>query len=193
MRFLSNVLATLVGIFLFFMIAFFGLIFIAALFGGNEETVVIKENSVIELDLSKVELDYAGKINFTDIGQFTAHPDGLVDITNAIEYAKSDNNIKGISLKNVNSQLGIAQTKALRDQLEDFKKSGKFIYAYADEYSQKEYYLASVADQIYINPVGALEFKGLGAEIMFFKGIQEKTGVKMEVIRGMTRSLESTY
>jgi protease-4 len=183
MRFLSNVLATLVGIFLFFMIAFFGLIFIAALFGGNEETVVIKENSVIELDLSKVELDYAGKINFTDIGQFTAHHDGLVDITNAIEYAKSDNNIKGISLKNVNSQLGIAQTKALRDQLEDFKKSGKFIYAYAEEYSQKEYYLASVADQIYINPVGALEFKGLGAEIMFFKGIQEKTGVKMEVIR----------
>ena len=82
MRFLSNVLATLVGLFLFFMIAFFGLIFIAALFGGDEETVTVNSNSVIELDLSKVELDYAGKINFTDIGQFTAHHDGLIDILN---------------------------------------------------------------------------------------------------------------
>lgn len=183
MRFLSNVLATLVGIFLFFMISFFGLLFVAALFGGDEEKVVVEENSVIELDLSKVSLDYAGKINFTDIGQFTAHHDGLTDILNAIEYAKADTDIKGISLKNVNSGLGIAQTKALRDQLEDFKKSGKFIYAYADVYSQKEYYLASVADKVYINPVGELEFKGLSAEIMFFKGVQEKTGVKMEVIR----------
>src|SRR5574343_1795437 len=154
MRFLSNVLATLVGIFLFFMISFFGLLFVAALFGGDEEKVVVEENSVIELDLSKVSLDYAGKINFTDIGQFTAHHDGLTDILNAVEYAKADTDIKGISLKNVNSGLGIAQTKALRDQLEDFKKSGKFIYAYADVYSQKEYYLASVADKVYINPVG---------------------------------------
>ena len=183
MRFLSNVLATLVGIFLFFMISFFGLIFIAALFGGEEETVVIKENSVIELDLSKVELDYAGKINYTDIGQFTEQHDGLIDVINAIKQAKTDNDIKGISLKNSSSNLGFAQTKELRDQLEDFKKSGKFVYAYAEEYTQKDYYLASVANQIYINPVGGLTFKGLSAEIMFFKGIQEKTGVKMEVIR----------
>ena len=183
MRFLSNVLATLVGLFLFFMIAFFGLIFIAALFGGDEETVTVNSNSVIELDLSKVELDYAGKINFTDIGQFTANHDGLIDILNAIDYAKTDADIKGISLKNVNSGLGLAQTKALRDKLIDFKKSGKFVYAYADVYSQKDYYLASAANKVCINPVGELDFKGLGAELMFFKGIQEKSGIKMEVIR----------
>lgn len=183
MRFLSNVLATLVGLFLFFMISFFGLIIIAALFGGDEETVAVESNSVIELDLSQVSLDYAGKINFTDIGQYTENHDGLMDIIHALSYAKGDTDIKGISIINSNSALGMAQTKALRDALTDFKKSGKFVYAYADVYSQKDYYLASVADKVYINPVGELDFKGLSAEVMFFKNMQEKSGVKMEVIR----------
>ncbi|MDG2433789.1 signal peptide peptidase SppA, partial [Flavobacterium sp.] len=91
--------------------------------------------------------------------------------------------IEGISILNGNSQLGMAQSKALRDALLGFKKSGKFIMAYSNAYSQKEYYLNSVADKIYINPVGEMDFKGLSSEILFFKGLQEKTGVKMEVIR----------
>ena len=77
----------------------------------------------------------------------------------------------------------MAQRKALRDALEDFKKSGKFVMAYANSYSQKEYYLNSVANTIYLNPVGDFDFKGLSAELMFFKDLQEKSGVKMEVIR----------
>ena len=77
----------------------------------------------------------------------------------------------------------MAQTKALRDELADFKKSGKFIYSYADVYSQKSYYLNSVANVIYLNPIGELEFKGLSTEIMFFKDFQEKSGLKMEIIR----------
>ena len=84
---------------------------------------------------------------------------------------------------NNESELGMAQRKALRDALEDFKKSGKFVMAYANTYSQKEYYLNSVANTIYINPVGDFDFKGLSAELMFFKDLQEKSGVKMEVIR----------
>ncbi len=183
MRFLGNVLATIVGIFIFCMISFFGILLIGALFGSGEETVQVKKNSVIELDLSKINYDYAGKVNFKDFDYFKAEHNGLSDVLKAIEYAKKDDKIKGISILNNNSNLGIAQTKTLRDQLEDFKKSGKFIYSYADVYSQKDYYLNSVANTIYINPIGELEFKGLSAEIMFFKDFQEKSGLKMEVIR----------
>jgi protease-4 len=77
----------------------------------------------------------------------------------------------------------MAQSKAVRDALEDFKKSGKFVMAYANTYSQKEYYLNSVANTIYLNPVGDLDFKGLSSDLLFFKDFQDKTGVKMEVIR----------
>lgn len=165
------------------MISFFGLLLIGALFGGDDETVQINTNSVIELDLSEIKNDYAGKINFTDFQYFDAQHNGLFDVLKAIEIAKTDQKIKGISLLNSNSSLGMAQTKALRDALESFKKSGKFVYSYANYYTQQEYYLNSVSDKIYINPIGELEFKGMSMETMFFKDFQEKSGIKVEVIR----------
>jgi len=183
MRFLGNVLATIVGIFIFCMIFFFGIIIIGAIAGSGEDTVKVKENSVIELDLSKVSLDYAGKTNYKDFNYFEAHHDGVTDILNAIEAAKTDDKIKGISILNNQSQLGLAQSKAVRDKLEEFKKSGKFVYAYANYYTQGEYYLNSVADQVYLNPMGEVDFKGLSSEIIYMKDLQEKSGVKMEVIR----------
>ena len=183
MRFLGNVLATIVGLFVFCMIAFFGIIIIGLIAGGGEETVTVKNNSVIELDLSKVNLDYAGKTNYKDFNYFEAHHNGVTDILNAIDAAKTDDKIEGISILNNQSQLGLAQSKAVRDKLEDFKKSGKFVYAYANSYSQKEYYINSVADQVYLNPMGEVDLKGLSAEIIYMKDLQEKTGVKMEVIR----------
>lgn len=183
MRFLGNVLATIVGIFIFCMIFFFGIIIIGAIAGSGEDTVKIKENSVIELDLSKVSLDYAGKTNYKDFNYFEAHHDGVTDILNAIEAAKADDKIKGISILNNQSQLGLAQSKSVRDKLEEFKKSGKFVYAYANYYTQGEYYLNSVADQVYLNPVGEVDFKGLSSEILYMKDLQEKSGIKFEVIR----------
>lgn len=183
MRFLGNVLATIVGLFVFIMICFFGLLLIGALFGSGDDTVQVKSNSVIELDLSEISLDYAGKVNFKDFDFFKAEHNGVTDVIKAIEYAKTDDKIKGISILNNFSNLGMAQTKAVRDALEDFKKSGKFVYSYANTYSQRDYYLNSVANKIYINPVGEFEFKGLAAEIMFFKDFQEKSGLKVEVIR----------
>jgi len=183
MRFLGNVLATIVGIFIFCMIFFFGIIIIGAIAGSGEDTVSVKKNSVIELDLSKVSLDYAGKTNYKDFNYFEADHDGVTDILNAIEAAKTDDKIKGISILNNQSQLGLAQSKAVRDKLEEFKKSGKFVYAYANFFTQGEYYLNSVADQVYLNPMGEVDFKGLSAEILYMKDLQEKTGVKMEVIR----------
>jgi len=184
MRFLGNVLATIVGLFVFLMLFFFGIVLIAAIFGGDSEEISVKSNSVIELKLENIKNDYAGKYKDPWVTILAdGEKVGLSDIINAIEKAKTDSDIKGISILNNESELGMAQRKALRDALEDFKKSGKFVMAYANTYSQKEYYLNSVANTIYINPVGDFDFKGLSAELMFFKDLQEKSGIKMEVIR----------
>lgn len=183
MKFLGNVLATLVGIFIFFMIMLFGIVLIGVVAGGGSDKVSVSSNSVIVLDLSEVERDYGGKAKYTDFDYFEVNNDGLADVIAAIEHAKTDNSIKGISIINSASTLGAAQTNWLRSAIEDFKTSKKFVYAYGDEMTQGEYYLNSVADSIYLNPVGGLDFKGLSAELMFFKELQEKSGIKMEVIR----------
>ncbi len=184
MKFLGNVLSTVVGLFVFIMMLFFGIVLISVLFGGDSDEIKVKENSVIELNLESISNDYAGKFKDPLINLFSEKADvGLSDIINAIAEAKNDDKIKGISILNNVSSLGMAQSKALRDALEDFKKSGKFIVSYADVYSQKDYYLNSVSDTIYLNPVGELDFKGLSSEIMFFKDLQDKSGIKMEVIR----------
>ena len=184
MKFLGNVLATIIGLFVFFMLFFFGILFIGAIFGGDSEKISVKNNSVIVLNLEDIQYDYAGKYKDPWVTIFSDGKNiGLMEVINAIDEAKTDDDIKGISILNDNSQLGMAQSKALRDALQSFKQSGKFIMAYANSYSQKEYYLNSVADKVYLNPVGDMDFKGLSSEIMFYKGLQEKTGVKMEVIR----------
>lgn len=195
MNFLKNVFSTVLGLFVFLFILFFGFIIIAALFGNNEKTVTVKDNSVIELNLEEVTNDYAGKFLYEDFEFLNEEKtNGLSDVINAIDAAKTDSKIKGISILNNISLLGMAQSKALRDKLEDFKKSGKFVVAYANSYSQKEYYLNSVADTIYLNPVGEMDFKGLSSEVMFYKDFQEKTGIKMEVIRhGKYKSAVEPY
>jgi len=183
MKFLGNVIATVIGIFVFIMLFFFGVILIGALFGGDD-TVSVKKDSVIEFNLKEITNDYAGKYKDPWVTVFSEQKGiGLTDVINAIEAAKTDDNIKGISILNDESSLGLAQYKDLRNALESFKKSGKFVWAYANTYSQKEYYLSSVANKVYLNPVGDLDFKGLSSEVMFFKDFQDKSGIHMEVIR----------
>ncbi len=185
MRFLSNVLSTIVGIFLFCFIFFFFILIIGALAGSGDGKPKLKKNSVIELDLSEISLDYNGKF---EPSPFEALLDqkskaSVSEVIDAIEAAKKDKDIEGISILKNESSLGLAQSKAIRNKLEEFKKSGKFIYAYSDVLSQKDYYMNSVADQIYLNPVGELDFKGLSSEVLYLKDLQEKSGVKFEVIR----------
>ena len=183
MKFLGNVIATVIGIFVFIMLFFFGVLFIGVVFGGDD-SVSVKSNSVIELNLKEIKNDYAGKYKDPWVTRFSEQKGiGLTDVINAIEAAKTDDNIKGISILNDESSLGLAQYKDLRNALESFKKSGKFVWAYANTYSQKEYYLNSVANTIYLNPAGDLDFKGLSSEVMFFKDFQDKSGIHMEVIR----------
>ena len=184
MKFFKIVLATIVGLFGFCFLFVVLLVAVTAVVGHESDETEVKNNSVIELNLAEVTYDYAGLYSDPWINTFNQDQSvGLTDIIDAIGYAKADSQIKGISIINNQSGLGMAQSKTLRDALDDFKKSGKFILSYSNTYSQKEYYLNSVANSVYLNPVGDLDFKGLSTEIMFFKDLQEKTGVKMEVIR----------
>jgi protease-4 len=185
MRFLSNVLSTIVGLFLFCFIFFFFILIIGAIAGSGDGKPKLDKNSVIELDLSEITLDYNGKFEASPLDALLneGKKASVIEVINAIEAAKTDKDIKGISILKNNSSLGLAQSKAIRNKLEEFKKSGKFVYAYSDVLMQNDYYLNSVADQIYLNPVGELDFKGLASEVIYMKDLQEKSGVKFEVIR----------
>ena len=185
MEFIKRVLSTLTGIILFCVLFFLGIIFLGFILGsGGDDVVIVKDNSVLELTLDFPIKDYAGKTEFAEYPFLNEDAkNGLFNIIDAINYAETDNKIKGISIDNNFISAGISQTKALRDALLKFKESGKFIVAYADIYTQKDYYLSSVADTIYMNPAGMMEFKGLSTEQLYFKDFQEKSGVKMEVVR----------
>ena len=186
MNFFKRVLSTIVGIGVFFALCFILLlVFIFASARSNNDLIVVKNNSILELNLDTPISDYAGKFDYSEIPFYPNEPqyDGLFNIIDAIDHAATDSKIKGISIKNNSINAGMAQTKALRDALLKFKESGKFIVSYGDYYSQKDYYLNSVADTMYVNPVGGLDFKGLAMERLYYKEFQEKYGVKMEVIR----------
>ena len=184
MKFLRNLIASILGTLIAMGIAFFlFLIVVAAL--SETEVVKVSANSVLSLNLDVQVKDYAPKSEdpLEEILGLNAERMGLNEVLNAIENAKEDPNIKGISIPSLRGSLGIAQLASVRDKLNEFKESGKFVYAYADVFDQKSYYLASVADSVYLNPFGEIGFSGLGSEVLFFKDLEDKSGVKLEVIR----------
>lgn len=185
MNFIKNVLATFVGIILFCMMSFFLLLIVGvvASAGSSSSGKSTKSNSIIKLDLENVSNDYGGSVYIEDFDFKETNNDGLINVLQAIDYAKTDDKIKGISIENNATSLGSTQRKAIVEKLAEFKKTGKFVVAYADYYSQGEYYLASVADTVYMNPMGSIDFKGLASEVLYMKDLQEKTGIHMEVIR----------
>ncbi len=183
MKFLRNLLAAIMGCLVAFGIIFFMFFVFASLLSSTEDAVSVKQNSVLELQLQLPISDYVGANAEDPFASLFQESQGLDEILNAIEVASKDDDIKGISINNNFTLAGLAQTQEIRRALLDFKNNDKFIYTFSDFYMQKDYYLASVADSIFINPVGAIDFKGLASEVLFFKDLQEKTGVKMEVIR----------
>jgi protease-4 len=193
MNFLRNLLAAILGTLVAFgMLFFMFLIFISL--ANAEEGVVVKNNSILELQTKYPINDYTGTTDADPFAGLFEKAQGLDEILNAIAIARTDDRIKGISINSNFILAGISQTQAIRNALQEFKSGGKFIYAYGDIFLQKDYYLASVADSIFINPVGSLDFKGLAAEVLYFKSLQEKTGVKMEVVRhGKYKSAVEPY
>ena len=194
MKFLGNLLAAILGCLIAFgvMMAMF-FIFIA-LVSSADDTKTVKSNSVLEIQIQNPVEDYVGGDNADPFAGLFQQSQGLDEILHAIAVAKTDDKIKGISINNNFIMAGLSQTQAIRAALEDFKESGKFIYAYADVFTQKDFYLSSVADSLFLNEVGVLDFKGLSSEVLFYKNLQEKTGIKMEVIRhGKYKSAVEPY
>ena len=194
MKFLRNLLAAILGCLIAFGVLFVMFIVFAALVGSGDEGVKVKENSIIELSLNIPIKDYEGKNADDPFAELFEEGQGLDEILHAIQVAKNDDKIKGISMTTSFLQAGMAQTQEIRNALNDFKAEGKFIYSHADFYTQRNYYLASTADKLYINPHGAMDFKGLASEVLYYKELQEKTGIKMEVIRhGKYKSAVEPY
>lgn len=145
----------------------------------------VKPNTVLEIDLSGEMNDFApnGIDPVSEVLGFEEKTVGFNNVCKAIEGATYDKNINGISITNLPATMGWAQATALRKMLKTFKSKGKFVYAYNDVYSQKDYYVNSIADSVFMSPLGYVELKGLHSEVLFYKSFQEKYGVKMEVIR----------
>ncbi|WP_203969075.1 signal peptide peptidase SppA [Capnocytophaga stomatis] len=187
MNFLKNVLAAVLGFFIsigiFFVLFLIFISMMVSSLGANDTNVVVKKNSVLELDFKTPLKDYAERVHIEDFDYTIEEFNGMNFILQAIENAKTDDRIEGISIKSPGNIGGLVFVQELRAALQDFKTSGKFVLAYNDIIPQKDYYLQTVADGIFLNPLGYLNFRGLSSEVLFFKDIQEKTGVTMEVIR----------
>lgn len=189
MRFLGNVLAVIVGLIIFSVLSIlvsFGIIGMIAA-SGNEE-VTVKENTILHLNLNGrtiVERTSEDDLDIPIFGSVFGQPNtaGLVNLKKAIEEAKTNPSIKGIYLNTGFVLAGQANLLELREAFEDFKTSGKFILAYDEVYTEGGYYLASVADEIYLNPMGGIDFNGYSSDVLFFTGLFEKVGIKPEVFR----------
>jgi protease-4 len=182
LKFLKYVFATIVGIFLFFFLGFILLVGVVKS-ASKEKTVAVESNSVLKLDLNykiseKSEDNPFAAFDFNTMKSKKAT--GLYDICETLKAAAKDSKIKGVYMPMGINPNGLATIEVLRNQLKEFKKSGKFIYAYGEMANQKSYYLAAVADKIYLNPNGGMEVMGFGREIMYYKGALEKLGVEVQ-------------
>lgn len=183
--FFKNVLANIVAIIIlcavFFVFFIMMLVFSSM---GSDKSVVVKKNSVLTINLKTNIIDSPTEEQMDLFGLGSQNKNILLyDVLEAINKAKTDDNIKGISIETDGINAGLTQIDDLRNAIEDFKKSGKFVYAYGNGVSQSAYYLGSVADQYYLHPAGGIELKGLSTEVTFFKDFADKYGIGIEVIR----------
>lgn len=173
----------------FLALALFSIVFILVLVGiasVGSGVKAIEKNSVLILNLEKQISEQSHENPLANLGLPVGGGKealGLNDIKDAIKSAKSNVNIRGIYLKVGGGKMGFATLKEIRNQLVDFKSSGKFIVAYAESYSEGAYYLSSVANEIYLSPEGLLEFNGIGSSTMYFKGLFDKLEVKPEIFK----------
>ena len=196
-EFFKYVAATVVGLIIYGIIQtimfVFCLIGIAA--SGSSSTGVIKDNSVLVIKLNGTILDRTAETN--PFAQFTGNISqelSLDDMVSAIEKAKTSEKIKGIYIEAGDVSAEPASYTALRKALVDFKASKKWIVSYADNYSQGAYYISSVADKVWINPQGMLSWHGMGGSTQYLKGLLDKFGVKMQVVKvGTYKSATETY
>jgi protease-4 len=160
----------------------------------SKQKVAVKPNSVLELDFKTIIPEKTNNVPLDPFDFEQKNVLGLSDIVTAIRAAKDDPDIKGIYINATYVIAGKATSSVLRDALQDFKTSGKFIVSYANYYTQNAYYMASVSDSILLNPVGAVDFRGLSSMIAFYKGMLDKLDVQMKIFyAGKFKSATEPY
>lgn len=200
-KFWRIVFGTMVGFFLSCLIVSIlsTLMFVAMIASmGSSNTVAINDNTILKLDLQKPIQEQAVDNPFDMFGdefsQYYQSGIGLDDILTCIKAAAKDSKIKGIYINTESVSASPATLKEIHDALVEFKESGKFIYAYADNYTQGAYYLASVADNVTMSATGLLQFRGVALQVMFYKGLIDKLDVDMQIIRhGKFKSAVEPY
>ncbi|MCO6488520.1 MAG: signal peptide peptidase SppA [Phaeodactylibacter sp.] len=182
-QFFKFLLASCLGIFLaFFLIMGISGLVIARVAQQAEKPKAVKPNTVLHLTFDNPIPEQTNNLELDPFDLKNRKIIGLNEMINTLERAKKDDNIKGIFLEvDGLASGGVSTTAAVREALEDFKSEGKFIIAYSKYYSQGAYYLASAADQIMVNPLGMIDFRGFAAQVPFFKDMLDKVGVEMQV------------
>ncbi len=184
---LASLIGTFIALFLVFFVAIGSMISSFSVKTGKEPQPEIKENSLLRITFNENVTDKPtiNPFDFSlfDFGKIEKNNISLKSFIDHIKKAKTDKRIKGIYLDFKGFNLTLSKAEEIRNALLDFKKSGKFIIAHADMYSQYQYYIATVADKIYLTPEGAMLFQGMNAQIMFYKNLLDKLNIKPEVIR----------
>ncbi|MDA0380470.1 MAG: signal peptide peptidase SppA, partial [Bacteroidetes bacterium] len=178
-RFFATFLGALAAIWFFFIVGLLLLVGMSQL----DTAPTVSDKTVLSVKLNRPLIDYRGSTKNDLFSALFQEFIALDEMVEAIDAAATDDRIKGISIESPVIIGGWAQTTLIRDAIERFKTSGKFVYAYADTYTQRAYYLASVADSVFVPPAGAIDLRGLASELTYYKSFQDKTGLKMEVIR----------
>jgi protease-4 len=198
--FFKYVLATVVGIIVAgVVIMFLGVLTIFGLASSSDKDVNIEDNSVLMLEMNGTITERAPESSplafLSQLNPMGSEESmGLDDILSAIKKAKENEDIKGIYLLAGSLEAQPATVEAIRDALVDFKESGKFIISYADNYEQLQYYLASTADKVLINPKGSLDWHGLAGMNMFYKDLMDKLGIEMQIFKvGTFKSAVEPY
>lgn len=179
--FLASLLGTFVAIIVFLLVGIGIIAGIIAAVSGEE--VTISEKSVLIARFDKPIMDRSPKMPISFDLENPGKALGLNDILKNIRKAKDDNKISGIILDLSEIQTGISTLLEIREALQDFKTSGKFLFAYSEFYTQRSYFLASIADSVFLNPEGGILFKGLNSEMIYLKGTLEKLDIKMQILR----------
>lgn len=193
--FIKNVLATMVGMFGFFIVmGVIGMMSIIGMIASGNAAQNVEKNSVFVLNLSGTISEQGSENPLSMFTGDNSLNSGLNDILSSIKKAKANDDIKGIYIEAGALMTNYATLQEIRNALADFRKSGKWIVAYGDFYTQGAYYVASVANKVYINPKGAIDWHGIGAQTMFYKDFMAKFGVKWEVVKvGTFKSATETF
>ena len=197
-QFFTYVLATIAGLWITIIIMTIGsvlmtIVMLAA--SVASPTANIQKHSILHINLDgPIEERAQGRSFLDEIQGMSTHTMPLNDLIKAIEHASTDPKIEGIYLDCKGGAGGSATMAYIRETLEKFKESGKWIVAYGDTYTQGNYYLASLADSLWLNPQGAIDIHGVGGTLPFFKGLLDKLGVEMQVIKvGTYKSAVEPY